>query len=89
MTYSPPGGGIMVERVDTRGNRVMASEDEERKAGYRAQVWGSKEGRGVMMTMTGTLQLRTHPSTSCVSKVTRLKKEMEDLRTELAVEKQK
>ena len=38
MTYSPPGGGILVETVDKRGIRVAVGEDEERRAGYRAQI---------------------------------------------------
>jgi hypothetical protein len=38
MTYSPPGGGILVETVDKRGMRVAVGEDAERKAGYKAQI---------------------------------------------------
>ena len=83
----------MVERVDTRGNRVMASEEEERKAGYRAQVSTGgtplTQVRGITLeTPAGVGRGDFHFHTSCLQ-VARLKKEMEDLKAELVVEKQK
>ncbi|GAX76228.1 hypothetical protein CEUSTIGMA_g3672.t1 [Chlamydomonas eustigma] len=38
IAYSPPGAGMLVDHVDKKGNKIMVSEDEDRKAGYKAQV---------------------------------------------------
>ncbi|KAG1679963.1 hypothetical protein FOA52_007027 [Chlamydomonas sp. UWO 241] len=38
LAYAPPGGGITVQAMDRSGRPVVASEEEERRAGYAAQV---------------------------------------------------
>ena len=66
LTYSPPGGGILVEQVDKRGNRIAVSEEEERKAGYRAQVRGGgmehSSGEGALWGAMGY-----HSVPACIS----------------------
>lgn len=38
LTYSPPGGGIIVPMVDKKGRAVPSNEEAERRAGYQAQI---------------------------------------------------